>query len=172
VRAQGTFWFSPTPEVPGSTRWGNTITRICSWARLEDRASARAFHVYNLHLDHESGPSRERSAEFLARRILARGARDPVLVLGDFNAGADQLPIRYLLTSVPLTDTFRALHPDTTGVGTYHAFTGRTEGPRIDHILASGEWTVRSAGIDRGNEAGRYPSDHYPVYAVVRLVAP
>ena len=169
VREQGTFWFSPSPEVPGSKGWGNNITRICSWARFYDRELARSFYVYNLHLDHESSPSRERSVELLARRISERSSQDPVLVLGDFNAGEDQPPLRYLLAKIPLTDTFRALHPDSSLVATYHAFTGRTEGPRIDHILASRGWRVKSGGIDRSNEAGRYPSDHYPVYAVVRL---
>lgn len=169
VREQGTFWLSPSPEVPGSTGWGNNITRICSWARLYDRETSRSFYVYNLHLDHESSVSRERSAELLARRIKARVPLDPVLVMGDFNAGEDQPPLQHLLTSVPLTDTFRALYPTATQVGTYHAFTGRTEGPKIDHILVSGDWRWESAGIDRRNDAGRYPSDHYPVYAVVRL---
>jgi endonuclease/exonuclease/phosphatase family metal-dependent hydrolase len=169
VQEQGTFWFSPTPEVPGSTGWGNHITRICSWARLYDRELARSFYVYNLHLDHESVPSRDRSAELLARRIAERNSDDPVIVMGDFNAGEDQPPVQYLLNHVPLTDSFRELEPQATGVATYHAFTGRTEGPKIDHILVSIEWSVRSAGIDRSSEGGRYPSDHYPVYAVLRL---
>lgn len=169
VQDQGTFWFSPTPEVPGSTGWGNHITRICTWARLYDRELGRSFYIYNLHLDHESGPSRDRSAELLARRIAERNHADPVIVMGDFNAGEDQPPVQYLLTHVPLTDTFRHLHPQAAGVATYHAFTGRTEGPKIDHILVSTGWSVRSAGIDRTSEWGRYPSDHYPVHAVVRL---
>jgi endonuclease/exonuclease/phosphatase family metal-dependent hydrolase len=172
VREQGTFWFSPAPEVPGSTGWGNTITRICTWARLHDRESGRSFYVYNIHLDHESAPSREQSVQLLARRIGARPSRDPVIVTGDFNAGEEEAPVQDLLRLVPLSDTFRRLHPDTTGVATYHAFTGRIDGPKIDHILVSHGWHVRSAGIDRSNEAGRYPSDHYPVYAVMRLSSP
>jgi endonuclease/exonuclease/phosphatase family metal-dependent hydrolase len=58
----GTFWFSDTPAVPGSKTWGNTFTRICTWARLIDR-DGRGFFVYNVHLDHESQPSRERSTQ-------------------------------------------------------------------------------------------------------------
>lgn len=34
--ASGTFWFSGTPEVPGSTSWGNHVTRISTWARLRE----------------------------------------------------------------------------------------------------------------------------------------
>ena len=37
VADAGTFWFSDTPDVPGSKSWGNNITRICTWARLVDR---------------------------------------------------------------------------------------------------------------------------------------
>jgi endonuclease/exonuclease/phosphatase family metal-dependent hydrolase len=168
VRAQGTFWFSPTPDIPGSLGWGNNITRICSWARLLDRQSGRYLLVYNVHLDHESAPSRERSAELLARRIAERGNRDPVIVMGDFNAGEEDVPVRYLRNQ-NLVDTFRKLHPDSTGVGTYHAFTGRTGGAKIDHILVSPEWTTLSSGIDRSNQSGRYPSDHFPVHANLRL---
>jgi endonuclease/exonuclease/phosphatase family metal-dependent hydrolase len=89
--------------------------------------------------------------------------------MGDFNAGEDDVPVRYLRTQAGLVDSFRQLHPGATGVATYHAFTGRTEGARIDHILVSPQWTVVSSGIDRSNQAGRYPSDHYPVHAVIRL---
>src|SRR4029078_2751345 len=71
VAASGTFWFSDTPEVPGSTSWGNRITRISSWARFVDR-DGPGFSHYNLHLDHESQPSREKSTTLLLQRIAAR----------------------------------------------------------------------------------------------------
>ena len=71
VAASGTFWFSDTPEIPGSKTWGNRITRIASWARFVDRDGS-AFTHYNLHLDHESQPSREKSTALLLQRITAR----------------------------------------------------------------------------------------------------
>lgn len=166
--ASGTFWFSPTPETPGSTGWGNRITRIATWARLQDRTTKASFYVFNLHLDHESAPSRERSAWLLAERVRAREHPDPVIVMGDFNSGEDQPPVRYLLETLPLTDTFASVAGESTGVGTYHAFTGRTDGARIDHILVSSDWSIQAAGIDRSNEGGRYPSDHFPVFATLR----
>ncbi|MCZ6776458.1 MAG: endonuclease, partial [Ignavibacteria bacterium] len=36
---EGTFWFSETPEIPGSRNWGNSIPRICTWMRLVEKAS-------------------------------------------------------------------------------------------------------------------------------------
>ena len=166
--ASGTFWFSPTPEVPGSTGWGNGITRIATWARLHDRRTGRSLYVFNLHLDHESAPSRDSSAVLLARRIRTREHPDPVVVMGDFNTAEQTFPLRFLVDSLPLTDTFRSVTGDTAGVGTFHGFTGRTDGARIDYILVDSSWTVQSAGIDRSREANRYPSDHFPVHAVIR----
>lgn len=83
-----TFWLSDAPEVVASTSWGNRIPRIVTWARFRDRRTHRTFYVFNTHWDHESQPSRERSAALLLERIAAREHPDePVLVTGDFNAG-------------------------------------------------------------------------------------
>jgi endonuclease/exonuclease/phosphatase family metal-dependent hydrolase len=168
----GTFWFSDTPGVPGSMSWGNRITRICTWVRLRERSSGRTFYVYNVHLDHESQSSRERSVELLAHRIAERSHPDPVIVLGDFNAGETNPAIRYLVgnSASPgprLHDTFRAVHPRADSVGTFHAFQGGASGEKIDYVLTDGEWQVLDAAIVRTHVAGRYPSDHYPVSARV-----
>ena len=83
VADSGTFWFSDTPAVPGSKHWGNNITRISTWARFIDRDGSGFWH-FNLHLDHQSQPSRERSTELLLQRITARsGPAEPVVVTGD-----------------------------------------------------------------------------------------
>jgi endonuclease/exonuclease/phosphatase family metal-dependent hydrolase len=180
---QGTFWFSDTPQVPGSKSWGNSVTRICTWARFEEAASGTAFYVYNLHLDHQSQPSRERSVELLTERIARREHPDPVVVTGDFNAGEENPAMRYLLgatkrasegtdpvsASPLLVDTYRSLHPDATNVGTFNDFSGVSDGEKIDAVLVSEEWTVLEAAIVRMSQNGRYPSDHFPVTAVLEL---
>ena len=181
VLEEGTFWFSDTPATPGSMTWGNRITRICTWARLRDRSGGARFYVYNLHLDHESQPSRERSALLLAERIRTRSSPDAVLVMGDFNSGEANPVYRHLTgaetlpagaPAPPLADTYRLRHPGDTMVGTFHAFRGTTTGDKIDHILASPEWRALDASIVRTSRAGRFPSDHFPVTAVVRLGSP
>src|SRR4029453_14518379 len=103
VAEAGTFWLSDTPAVTASKTWGNNITRICTWARLIDR-DGRGFFVFNVHLDHQSQPSRERSTQLLRERIDARSvATDPVLVTGDFNVGEKNPALATLLG--PLVDT-------------------------------------------------------------------
>lgn len=170
VLDQGTFWFSDTPAVPGSTGWGNDIPRICTWARLRDGTSGGTFYVYNVHWDHQSQPSRERAAALLLERIAQRAAsEDPVLVTGDFNAGESNAALAALLrsSSVPLVDTFRVAHPAASDVGTFNGFEGTTSGEKIDAVLASSHWAVIAADIVRSTRQGRYPSDHFPVVATL-----
>lgn len=184
VDAAGTFWLSDTPEVPGSKHWGNRVTRVCTWARLIEEGSGVGFYVYNTHLDHESQEARERSVELLARRIRARErSEDPCLIIGDFNAPESSPPIRYLRGEIdravpedrrggsapPLRDAFRFRHPEAARAGTFHGFRGGDEGPRIDYIFVSPLVEVLESRIVRWQRGGRYPSDHYPVTAEIRL---
>lgn len=169
---QGTFWFSSTPETPGSMSWGNGITRIATWARFRDLAAEGTFYVYNLHWDHESQPSRDSSAVLLLEHLAARSSPDPVVVMGDFNAGESNTAYRTVLAGASrvegaprVIDTFRSANPSARNVRTAHGFRGGEDGEKIDAVLVSVEWDVIAASIDRTAEDGRYPSDHYPVTA-------
>ena len=170
VSDSGTFWFSDTPERVASRSWGNTITRICTWARFVDR-DGRAFWQYNVHLDHQSQPSRERSAALLVERIEARRAPDePALVTGDFNAGEDNPALSRMFTA-GFADTFRVKHPDVREAGTFTGFDLKaTTGPKIDYVLVPAGSEVLDAAIVRTSRDDRYPSDHFPVTARVRLI--
>lgn len=169
VDSSGTFWLSDTPEAVASTSWGNSITRICTWARLIDRGSGDAVYVYNTHYDHRSQQSRERSSLLIADRIANRAHNDPVILMGDFNAGESNPAIASLLANPDLTHTYRSVHPDETTVGTFNSFKGTSDGEMIDHIFVSPAFKIRNADIDRTNESGRYPSDHFPVWVTIEL---
>jgi endonuclease/exonuclease/phosphatase family metal-dependent hydrolase len=171
VSDAGTFWFSDTPDVVASRSWGNTITRICTWARFIDR-DGRAFWHFNVHFDHQSQPSRERSAALLAERIAARRSlTEPAIVTGDFNVGEANPAITRLTTpqnaAAPLfIDTFRAKHPDEKTAGTFSGFKyGAITGDKIDYVLVPPGTEVLDAGIVRSSRNDRYPSDHFPVVA-------
>jgi endonuclease/exonuclease/phosphatase family metal-dependent hydrolase len=166
-RRTDTFWFSDTPTIPGSMTWGNRYERICTWAYFEDREGP-AFYAYNVHLDHESQPSRERSADLLMRTVNARNPRAPVVVTGDFNSGEDNAAAKTVART--LRDTFRLLHPNATEVGTFNEFTlGKTTGEKIDYVFVEPGAEVLGVSIIRTAVAGRYPSDHFPVTATVRF---
>ena len=183
VNESGTFWLSDTPNIPGSTSWGNQITRICTWGRFALKESGKAFYLFNTHLDHQSQPSREKSVILLDERIATRKHPDPVIITGDFNAGEDNAAVRYLKREMPLpvgttvpggsamvfVDTFRLLHPDMKDVGTFNAFKGDRSGGKIDYIFVQPGRMVLDAAILYDSKDGRYPSDHFPVIARLSL---
>ena len=55
------------------------------------------------------------------------------------------------------------------GDGTFHGFSGEATRGRIDWILANREFPGLAAGISRHQKNGRYPSDHFPVWATYFL---
>jgi endonuclease/exonuclease/phosphatase family metal-dependent hydrolase len=167
ARQSSTFWFSDTPEVVKSNTWGAALERICTWALFDDKQGT-PFYVFNLHLDHISQPAREKSGALLLDRLAARSPRLPVVVTGDFNTG-EANPVTRAMSTV-LRDTFRVTHPNETEVGTANQFKfGETKGEKIDYIFVEPATEVISAAIVRTSVAGRYPSDHFPVVARIRL---
>ena len=168
----GTFWLSDTPEKPSIT-WGNACVRVCTWARFQDGESGRTFYLYNTHLDHKSQPSREKSVRLIADRIADRKHPDPVILMGDFNAGEDNPVVTFLTNPeakpLRMVDSFRVLHPDEAVVGTGNRFTGRRDGAKIDYVFVEPGTKVTEATIIRTSREGRYPSDHFPVGARLRL---
>jgi endonuclease/exonuclease/phosphatase family metal-dependent hydrolase len=167
VRQTSTFWFSDTPEIVKSNTWGAALERICTWALFDDQLGT-PFYVFNLHLDHISQPAREKSGALLLDRIAARSPKLPVVVTGDFNTGESN-PVTREVAKV-LRDTFRVVHPNATEVGTANQFKlGTTMGEKIDYIFVEPGTEVISADIVRTSVLGRYPSDHFPVVARIRL---
>lgn len=162
----GTFWFSETPDVPGSQSWDSSHPRICTWAELKERDGGETFRVCNLHWDHESQAARENSG-LLLKEIL-RTFPGPVIVLGDFNAHADNPAVAHL-TEPGSRLTQSALSPEQQRTpGTFHGFTGTPAEPPIDHLLLSPEWEVVSAEVLYGDGRHPFPSDHFPVAATLR----
>lgn len=171
VLESGTFWFSDTPETPGSTSWGNMTIRICTWAHFRGREGE--LWMYNTHLDNHSHASRVKSAAMIGHRICARGEGAPVIVTGDFNADENDPAVEAMkdATHGPgLVDTFRVAHPDEKDVGTFNDFgRGPAGRSKIDYIFVSKRVKVVEAGIDRRKIEGRFGSDHFAVWARVEM---
>ena len=67
-------------------------------------------------------------------------------------------------------DSFCRVHPGAGEVGTFNGFRpGQTGGDKIDFVLVEAGTEVLAAEIVRSSRDGRYPSDHFPVTARVRL---
>ncbi|NYF18003.1 endonuclease/exonuclease/phosphatase family metal-dependent hydrolase [Microbacterium sp. AK009] len=160
---------SDSPDEPGSSSWGNRVPRIAVIARLRDRATSAVFVVVNTHFDHLSRQARRRSAEAL-RRVVGEEAR-PSVVMGDLNTGEGSLPIRELLRDAVLRDAWAAAADRATPEwGTFPNYREPCAGrKRIDWIVVTGDIEVERIAINPSAPAGRRPSDHLPVQAVLRI---
>jgi endonuclease/exonuclease/phosphatase family metal-dependent hydrolase len=171
---EGHFWLSETPDSVASKSWDSSLTRMTSWIEVQTLGadSARLFFM-NTHFDHVGEEARIRSAELLLERMEGMSGGLPVIMAGDFNAPADPEtdgPYRVLVGREGiLVDTYRALHAPSGDEGTFNAFRGEMTGPRIDWILVTPALKPVEAEILRRMRNCRFPSDHFPVTAVVRL---
>jgi endonuclease/exonuclease/phosphatase family metal-dependent hydrolase len=180
----GHFWLSETPEAVASKSWDSALTRMATWVVLSSKDDPEfSLVVANTHFDHVGKVARYESARVIRARLTSIAGARPLILMGDFNAPTDATvdgPYRVLVAPgasregdgdvwLPLVDTFRAVSPTPRAdEGTFHGFAGGVAGARVDWILASPSFEVLDARIDRSERAGRYPSDHYPVTAVLR----
>jgi endonuclease/exonuclease/phosphatase family metal-dependent hydrolase len=170
----GTFWLSPTPEVPGSKGWDTAIERIATWARFRDRRTGcRHLHL-NTHFDHVGEEARRESARLIRRRLATLADGLPVIVTGDLNAVPTSVPYRILTADAiggalsPLRDAFSASRDGHYGpTSTWTAFRAIEPGRRIDYVLVSPEVRVLTHAILPDSWDNRFPSDHLPVIAAV-----
>ena len=173
--AGGHFWLSESPEVPESKSWDSSLPRMASWVLLSDneQENEKAILFVNTHFDHRGKVARLESAKLIRKRIaqIRNIADQPhVIVTGDFNTPERSEPYQAFISGNDLVDTFRKKWPSVTDeVGTFNGFRGRKSGGRIDWILASESLNILKAEIDRYQESDRYPSDHFPVTAVVQF---
>jgi endonuclease/exonuclease/phosphatase family metal-dependent hydrolase len=170
----GNFWLSETPAVAGSKSWDAALTRICSWVRLREIATGREFLFANTHFDHRGVVARQEASRLISARLPQIAANLPALLTGDFNLTEDNPAYTVLVRpttpgAIRWIDSFREVHP-TRGPdeASTHSFTGRTQGSRIDFIFHTDHFIAKESTIDRTAREGRYPSDHYPVTAVLR----
>ena len=175
---RGHFWLSETPDVPGSESWGTAFPRMVTWLELRDRNNPSLnFVIMNTHWDHVSSTARVESATLMRQKIRDLASGVPVIVTGDFNADQGGDAYRRMRglddfdTVRNLADSYRLIHPgDSDTVGTAHGFDGIAGDGRIDWILHDNDLMTLHANIDRTSFDGRYPSDHFPINAIIRPV--
>jgi len=162
-----TRWFSDTPDVPGSTGWGNRLPRIVTLAHFTDLAGGARFGFADCHLEGWPAAARHRSAAALATWL---DPSLPWIVAGDLNAEPHDAAVRTLLEA-GLRDVFAPAAgggrpaPATTVARSRDGSGGR----RIDYLLVTAEWDVVAAAVPAAGRHRRRPSDHLPVTATLRL---
>jgi endonuclease/exonuclease/phosphatase family metal-dependent hydrolase len=175
VVKNGDFWLSENPEIVGSKSWDAALTRICSWARLRETATGSEIVFANTHFDHKGVIARQEASRVLSIQLSKIAAGVPAILTGDLNITEDNPAYAVLVRpdrpgAIKWIDAFRTVHP-TRGAeeASFHAFKGGIAGSRIDFIFHTEHFTATAAEIVRtGGAAGIWPSDHYPVTAVLQ----
>jgi len=167
---QSTFWLSESPDVPGSKSWDAAITRIATWAKLQDKKTKKVFFILNTHFDHIGQAARENSAKLIKEKLSSLAGDIPVLVTGDFNCEPKETPYKVMTgTEIPaLSDA----HTENLQQGTFCTFAVNTACRRIDYIFYSSGWKKISYTIITDNNGQYYPSDHLPVLGEFALSKP
>ena len=169
----GYLWLSERPDRPGVKGWDAACPRMLTWVRLGfKRRPLNSVYVVNTHFDHVGKRARLESAEIVRRMVESLGGK-PIIVTGDFNCPPGSAPYEILtedrLNLAELRDTYALVGEVEDGQATFHGFGGLRLGKRIDWILFNRRLEVFEAAIDRREFGGRYPSDHFPVTATLRL---
>lgn len=158
----GELWLSPTPDSVASVGWDAALPRMVVWADIEGTGGGEPLRVYGTHFDHRGEEARLESARLIARH--ATGG-PPAVIMGDLNAGENSEPLG-IFFRLGYRSAFPELHPESP-MGTFNGFRDPSGGERIDHILLSPRIILRKAEILDGRVGEVWPSDHFPVTAVI-----
>lgn len=162
----GCFWLSETPALPGSLSWDSAFPRTACWARLSCRSTGAELVFVNTHFDYEPTAVRG-DAQCLRHWLDQRLPQNPLILTGDFNVERESDAYRLLTAGTVLIDAYRHIHPHQPDTVTYHGFGHPAAGEAIDWILASDHFRIVDATIDRTCNGQLFPSDHYPVTALL-----
>ena len=172
VLKQSTFWLSETPDVP-SKGWDAALPRICTYGLFENKADGSKFMVFNTHFDHVGVTARAESSKLILKKMKELNPDGlPVILTGDFNLESDSSGVQVILGE--MTDTHVAMGKNAFGPnGTFNGFEfNKPVERRIDYIFVSpNNVEVLKSAILSDSKDCRYPSDHLPVFARLRLVA-
>lgn len=164
----GQFWLSETPDQPSGPAWDADYTRFCTWSLMKSVQDPDIkFFMFNTHFDHVGESARARSAELILDKMLeiSKDYSAPVILTGDLNCYPNDNAIATLSTSLSNAYDELARKPGLT----FHDFEGGLDGKPIDYIFVSRDITVGETNVIRAAKDGRYPSDHYPVVALLTL---
>ncbi len=166
VSESGTFWLSETPDVP-SMGWDARCFRVCTWAKLCEKATGKIFVHINTHLDHVGVTARVEGVKMIKAKAASFGGT-PVVCTGDFNVQQDT-DCYVEMVSGNMGDA-RKLAPDSDTCYTFHAFEPEKTKGIIDFVFVD-KATVKPLNFKVINKKvdGEFYSDHNAIYADVEF---
>jgi len=165
----GDFWLSQTPDKPGKGWDATCCNRICSWVQLQDIASKKKFYFFNVHFDHQGVIARIESAKLMIEKIKAIAGNNPVVFTGDLNGGRNSDCYKYIANAGIIKDSHELAAFPYENNASFNSFRTPRGMEVIDHIFVTKQFKVKKWGILTDTYFGKYPSDHFPVMAVVNF---
>lgn len=173
LEKSGNFWLSnpTTAPVSGETGrdwFGAQYMRVANWAIFTHKDTGKTICYINTHLDLKQ-PARVKEMELIMQKFEEFGVDcDYWISTADYNAveNSEEMQVAYdklknarSATPAGKTDNDR----------TYNG-TEETGGSVIDHVLCSKDMeVVEYHTIDDNYGTAAYVSDHYPVYAIIKI---
>jgi endonuclease/exonuclease/phosphatase family metal-dependent hydrolase len=164
----GSFFLSETPDIV-SKGWDAHLTRITSWGLFKEISSGTRFYFFNTHLDNVGKKSRLESVKLILKKIIKIAKDNPVILTGDFNCDQNSLPYKVVNSSGILKDTYDLAKVKHAPTGTFNDYGTKHTDRRIDQIFVSSQIEVEEYDIITDKVDGKFPSDHYPVRAKIKI---
>ena len=168
----GTFWLSETPDKP-SKSWGMSMNRTATWGLFEHIATGQKFFFLNTHLplknDKLDDPetAKKEGMKLIEKKLLEYYDDYPLYMTGDFNViSTDKVldGIREFMRNARTYASVKDTNPTVNGFG------DTTSRKQIDHIYYSDYLkAVEYYTIMDEYNGIKYVSDHYPIYAILKL---
>jgi endonuclease/exonuclease/phosphatase family metal-dependent hydrolase len=170
LEENGMFWLSKTPEKV-STGWDAALPRVCTYGLFRLKEGGKKIWVFNTHFDHIGQKARVNSAQLILDKIKDLNTENyPVVVMGDLNVEPDNEVITTFKKE--MSDAHEISQEPAFGPkGTFNGF--HFDEPvtrRIDYIFVSKNGLeVMKYAILSDSKDLKYPSDHLPVYTLLKL---
>lgn len=161
----GVFWQSGTPDVE-SKSWDGYF-RVVRWVVFEVKATGQQFFYVNTHLG-LTAESQQKGLLLIAKRIAQYNTdKLPVIFTADCNVQASSGAFEEFRKTMY---NAREVAPVSDDVPTYNAWGNEAKFNLIDMVWFSQELECTEyATVTKPYDGHKYISDHFPVYAIIKL---
>jgi endonuclease/exonuclease/phosphatase family metal-dependent hydrolase len=141
ILTEGQIWLSEKPDEV-SKGWDAALARTATWVTVREvGTSGPSMLLWSTHFDHRGKQARLESAKLIvAKTKEINEGKMPIAIMGDFNFTPESDPY------IVFKDAGYVPAVPVSGAGTFHAFKGNIDGPRIDYIFLNSKWNIRMFG--------------------------
>lgn len=153
IISSGTYSLGPNIDKIGSKGILDVFPRICSYVKFE--CQGKIIAIFNTHLDHLFNYNRRKQLKQIKTIINLQGASANI-IMGDFNLTRESEILKEFMD-----EDYKNAADDLEQPTFKNKF--------IDQILFSNDFSLTRTYIKGKKELEKYPSDHFPVVAKIKL---